>query len=126
MAQGLLLLAHGARDTRWASPFNAVAERIHRQRPDLPLQLAFLELMSPSLLEAGDRLAAGGCTQVTVLPLFLGMGGHVRKDVPALLAELAKRHPHVAWQLQPAIGEDERVVAVMAEVALSMMTSQAQ
>jgi sirohydrochlorin cobaltochelatase len=117
---GLLLFAHGARDPNWALPFEAVATIVRGQRPGMPVELAFLEFMSPTLLVAGERLAQLGCTEVSVVPLFLGAGGHVRKDLPALLAELAKAHAGVSWQLQPAIGEIDSVVQAMAEAALSL------
>ncbi|MBX3624237.1 MAG: CbiX/SirB N-terminal domain-containing protein [Rhizobacter sp.] len=117
---GLLLFAHGARDPNWALPFEAVAALVRAQRPEMPVQLAFLEFMSPALPEAGARLAAQGCTEVAVVPLFLGAGGHVRKDLPALLAGLAAAYPQVSWSLKPAIGEIESVVQAMAEAALHL------
>ena len=97
--------------------------RVRRSRPDVPVQLAFLEFMSPDVSQAGDELAAAGCTAVQVLPLFLGAGGHVRKDLPELLAQLSARHPHVSWQLQPAVGGTTRVIAAMAEAAMQLLTN---
>ncbi len=123
MTQGLLLLAHGARDPRWALPFEDVARRIRSLRPGVALELAFLEFMSPDVVEAGRRLAAAGCRSVAVLPLFLGAGGHVRKDLPELLALLAARHPAVRWRLQHAIGEADGVVAAMAAEALRVLVA---
>ncbi|MDE2000290.1 MAG: CbiX/SirB N-terminal domain-containing protein, partial [Burkholderiales bacterium] len=73
---GILLFAHGARDPAWALPFEAAATRLRQRTPSTPVKLAFLEFMSPSILEAGQALAADACTQVTVVPLFLGAGGH--------------------------------------------------
>lgn len=84
----------------------------------MPVRLAFLEFMSPSLLDAGHELAALGCMQIDVVPLFLGAGGHVRKDLPALLSDLAQAHAAVSWKLQPAIGEIDSVVLAMARAAL--------
>jgi sirohydrochlorin cobaltochelatase len=55
-----------------------------------------------------------GCARVDVVPLFLGAGGHVRKDLPALLGELADLYPGVDWQLQRAIGEVDSVIEAMA------------
>ena len=115
---GLLLFAHGARDPAWARPFQAVADRCRAGRPGAPVELAFLEFMSPGLVQAGTRLAAAGCETVDVLPLFLGAGGHVRKDIPALMAQLQAEHPGVTWRLHPAVGEAEGVIAAMAAVAL--------
>ncbi len=124
MKRGLLLFAHGARDPRWAEPFEAVLQRVQRQSPTLPVRLAFLEFMTPSLRDAGIALAAAGCERVDVVPLFLGAGGHVRKDLPALLAELGAEHPGVRWTLHPAIGEVGSVVDAMARAALDFLDDQ--
>ena len=123
MKRGLLLFAHGARDPLWAEPFEAVLKRVQRQSPTLPVRLAFLEFMTPSLRDAGIALAAAGCERVDVVPLFLGAGGHVRKDLPLLLEQLAAQHPAVRWRLQPAIGEAEAVIAAMAEEALRLLAA---
>jgi sirohydrochlorin cobaltochelatase len=118
---GVLLFAHGARDSRWALPFEDVAERVRTRAPDVPVELAFLEFMTPGLVEAGHRLAGAGCERVEVVPLFLGAGGHVRKDIPALLAELEAAHPHIHWMLRPAIGELDSVIEAMAQAAIGFV-----
>lgn len=117
---GILLFAHGARDPAWALPFEAAATRLRQRTPSTPVKLAFLEFMSPSILEAGRALAADACTQVTVVPLFLGAGGHVRKDLPRLLQELTQLHPQVAWQLSPAVGETELLIQALADSAWAL------
>jgi len=121
-ARGLLLFAHGARDPRWALPFEDVARRIRARAPALPVALAFLEFMAPTLVEAGQALAAQGCTTIEVLPLFLGAGGHVRQDVPALLDTLRHAHPGITWSLRPPIGEADTVIEAMALAALHPQT----
>jgi sirohydrochlorin cobaltochelatase len=121
MNPGLILFAHGARDPRWAAPFEAVAAAVRAARPGLPVRLAFLEFMAPTLPEAGAALATAGCTHLTVLPMFLGAGGHVRKDLPLLLDELRAAHPGLVVTLQPAIGEIDSVVAAMAAAALAQL-----
>ncbi|MBX3607494.1 MAG: CbiX/SirB N-terminal domain-containing protein [Piscinibacter sp.] len=118
MKRGLLLFAHGARDPRWAQPFEAVVQRIHAHAPGTPVALAYLEFMAPPLEEAGAALVAQGCDTVEVVPLFLGAGGHVRKDLPALLDRLRAAHAGVTWRLRPAIGEVEAVIEAMALAAL--------
>lgn len=119
---GILLFAHGARDPNWAAPFQAVAEKVRQHRPDTQVLLAFLEFMSPTMSEAASCLVAGGCRRIDVLPLFLGAGGHVRKDVPVLLDDLRQAHPEVEFHLRPAIGEHPAVVAAMAAAACELPT----
>jgi sirohydrochlorin cobaltochelatase len=120
MARGVLLFAHGARDPRWAVPFEAVAQRVRAADPALHVRLAFLEFIAPTLREAGDDLAREGCARVDVVPLFLGAGGHVRKDLPLLVAAMQDAHPQVRWRLQPAVGELDAVIAAMAQAALDL------
>ncbi len=118
MTRGLLLFAHGARDPAWARPFEAIARRVRDDAPGVAVSLAYLEFMTPGLIEAGSELVRSGCLRVDVLPLFLGAGGHVRKDLPALLEQLRREHPGVRWELRPAVGEDEAVIAAMAAWAV--------
>ena len=125
MSRGLLLFAHGARDPRWADPFRRIAARISEREPALAIELAFLEFISPDLASAGVRLADAGCTQVDVVPLFLGTGGHVRKDLPALLESLAAARPQVRFTLRAVIGEVDSVVEAMALAALASMEQSA-
>ncbi|WP_294638684.1 CbiX/SirB N-terminal domain-containing protein [uncultured Aquabacterium sp.] len=121
---GVLLFAHGARDPNWARPFEAAAEalraRAREQGNDalaVRVRLAFLEFMTPDLLQAGRELAEAGCDQVTVVPLFLGAGGHVRKDLPRLMDELSTSHPGVTWRLSPAVGETTLLIQALADSA---------
>ena len=118
---GLILFAHGARDPRWAAPFEAVAARLRASQPGLAVRLAFLEFMTPGLGDAGAQLVAAGCDRVAVLPMFLGAGGHVRKDLPLLLDAMRAAHPSVAFTLHAAIGEIDSVVAAMADAAAALL-----
>lgn len=111
---GLLLFAHGARDAAWAAPFEAVLARVRARRPDAQVMLAFLELMQPDLTAAAARLVHQGCRRVDVVPLFLGTGGHVRRDVPQLLQQLQSLHPGTRWTLHEPIGEHPDVIEAIA------------
>ena len=120
MQRGVLLFAHGARDPRWAEPFEAVAARVRSHDAALHVRLAYLELMPPTIAEAGGDLALAGCDRVEIVPLFLGAGGHVRKDLPALVRDLEDSYPLVQWRLHPVVGEAEAVLDAMAQVALQL------
>ena len=119
MARALILFAHGARDARWAEPFEAVAVRVRADAPDCPVALAFLELMAPTLADAASGLVAGGATRIDVVPLFLGTGGHLRRDLPPLVDALRAAHPAVEIRLHAAIGEHAAVVEAIAAAALA-------
>lgn len=115
---GLILFAHGSRDAAWAAPFEAVAARLRQQRPQWRVLLAYLELMQPDLPAAALSLVDAGCTRIDIVPMFLGAGGHVRRDLPALVQQLRDRHGSVQWALHAPIGEHPRVIDAMALAAL--------
>lgn len=118
---GLLLFAHGARDPAWARPFEAIAARIAAARPQLPLALAYLELMQPDISAAAASLIELGCSRIHIVPMFLGASGHVRRDVPPLVEQLRERHGG-EWLLHPAIGEQDAVVQAMASASLALIS----
>lgn len=117
MSAGLLLLGHGAREALWAAPFRAVVERIQAAHAGVPVELAFLELMTPDLYSAANTLAQQGCQQVCIVPLFLGTGGHVRRELPLMVERVRTDHPDIRWTLGSAIGEHPGVIDAIASAA---------
>lgn len=119
MTDTLVLFAHGARDPRWAEPLERLAALLRARQPGLRVTPAFLEFMSPSLPEAIDAAVAHGARHIRVVPVFLAAGGHVKRDLPDMLAAARARHPAVALDQAPVLGEDAGVLAAMAEAALA-------
>jgi len=118
-ATALILFAHGARDPEWANPLRRVQAAIAARAPGRRVELAFLELMAPTLADCVAALAADGVTRIAVVPMFIAQGGHLKRDLPALLAELRERHPQIDLLLAPAIGEAASVIDAMALAALA-------
>ena len=103
--RGIVLFAHGARDPSWAEPFEAIRDRVRQSRPECPIALAYLEMMSPSLDEAIDQVVRDGALAVTVFPLFMAQGGHLKQDLPRILDAIRASRPHVPISLERPIGE---------------------
>ena len=118
MTSALILFAHGARDPRWAAPFERVLREVQARAPERAPMLAFLELMTPSLASAIDMQAGRGFASIRIVPLFLGPGGHLRDDLPRLVNEARVRHPDVAIDIAAPAGEDARVVSALAAYCL--------
>lgn len=116
--RAIILFAHGSRDPLWRQPLDAVASRIRELSPDAKVACAFLELEEPGLLAAGAALVAGGARGITVVPMFLGAGKHVRDDLPVLLAQLRAAHPGLPVKLQPSVGENAAVIDLLAHMAV--------
>jgi sirohydrochlorin cobaltochelatase len=110
MKTALVLFAHGSRDPDWAAPFRAVQRNVAAAKPNVEVELAFLELMQPSLPAAVDRLVEAGCERITIAPLFMAQGAHLKRDLSALIEELRSRHGQAELALLPAVGEAQPVI----------------
>ena len=108
--KALILFGHGARDSRWREPFDRLAMLWKAQHPNALVELAFLEMMEPSLEKALASLGAKGATEVVVVPVFFGQGGHLRNDFPVLLAACQEKFPQIALSTTLAVGEDDAVL----------------
>ena len=118
---GLILLAHGARSDQWSQPFRSIRERLRLARPELPTSLAFLEFMQPDFATACEQLVGAGASRVVVCPLFLGIGGHVARDIPLLIETARARWPAVRFENGRPIGEEEPVLHAIAEACLARL-----
>jgi len=117
MTTGVILFAHGSRDPLWRRPMEAVAARLAARSPDIAVRCAYLELTEPDLPTTAAELAGLGLTSVRIVPMFLGAGRHVREDLPALVARLRGEHPGMHWTLQAPVGENERLLDLLADLA---------
>ena len=112
--RALILFAHGARDPQWAEPFRNIREQVLLLRPGLCVELAFLELMAPDLSRCVGDLAREGVRDMTLVPLFMAQGGHLRKDLPPMVRDLEHAFPGVRIEITPAIGESAPLLAAIA------------
>ena len=115
---GVIVFAHGSRDPLWRLPVESVAQQISRRDPAAAVSCAYLELCEPDIATAAREMVLAGATRVRVLPLFFGMGKHAREDLPVLMRELKLAHPGVHFEQLPAAGEDPRLTALLAQIAL--------
>lgn len=118
MKRGLILFGHGSREPQWVEPFLRLAARLRERAPTLEVRLAFLELIPPDLAAAAAELIGVGVTSIGIVPIFLGEGGHVRRDLPRLVAALRERYPSVGIRSVPAVGEDDAVIEALTSYCL--------
>ena len=115
--KGIILFAHGSRDPLWHKPIAAEASQVVANDPHALVECAYLELSTPDMATASQRLLDAGVTLISIVPMFLGVGKHAREDLPALVEDLRHQYPHIHFLLQPAVGEDQRLIKLLASMA---------
>ena len=113
--KAIILFGHGARDARWREPFNRLAALWKVQHSGVLVELAFLEMMQPSLEDAVATLSSAGASEIVVVPVFFGQGGHLRIDFPVLLKDCQEKFPQITLSATPAVGEDLAVLQAIVD-----------
>nr|WP_315260120.1 CbiX/SirB N-terminal domain-containing protein [uncultured Duganella sp.] len=120
--RALILFAHGARSASWAAPFERLRDLTQAREPEVRVELAFLELMTPRLPDVVSALAAEGIVDLTVVPVFLGQGGHVLRDLPLMLDELRIAYPQAAIKVVEAAGENAAVLKALSDYCVGALS----
>jgi sirohydrochlorin ferrochelatase len=82
--------------------------------PEVRVVPAYFSLGEPDLPTQVAALATAGVRQIHILPLFLLDGVHLRRDIPALVAELAQRWPAVEVRLESGLHDDPGLMELLA------------
>ncbi|HZV55443.1 MAG TPA: CbiX/SirB N-terminal domain-containing protein [Rhodocyclaceae bacterium] len=117
--KGIILFGHGSRTSEYITPFERIRDAMAAQQPDAVVELGFLELSRPGFDESIECLAKRGVTEISVVPIFIGPGRHVLKDLPQLAANAMDRFPGLEISLAAPVGEAQEVIDAMAKFALS-------
>ena len=118
-SRAVVLFAHGSRDPLWRKPVETVAARLRERDASAMIACAYLELTEPDLQSVVQTLVNEGASSIRVVPMFLGVGRHAREDLPLLMTELRALYPKVVFELQQSIGEDQRLIDLIADIAMS-------
>jgi sirohydrochlorin ferrochelatase len=98
---GILLFAHGSPVEEANQGVRDVAAKVAAAGPYAYVRAAFLEDAAPDLPAAVGEAAGAGIERLIVIPYFLTMGLHMRRDLPQLVAAARQQHP----SLEIAVGE---------------------
>jgi len=111
-----ILLAHGSRDKAWRAGFEQLAASLVESQGEGRARAAYLQLASPTLLEAVTAAAEEGFRQIMVLPLFIAAGGHVMRDVPEQVSAVQDQWRDLQVTVLPRIGEAPGFLELVAQL----------
>ncbi|MEU2098179.1 sirohydrochlorin chelatase [Streptomyces globisporus] len=97
-APALVAVAHGSRDPQALRTVLALLDRVRELRPGLDVRLGHIELNAPLLPDTLDELRGA---EAVLVPLLLGRGHHVKRDLPAASAAAPGVRTRIAAPLGP-------------------------
>lgn len=111
----LLFVAHGTPIPAANEPITQVLGQVQTEAGYGPAAVGYLECNQPTIAEAFAQLAAAeDVRRIDVLPYFLHLGRHVRKDLPTHFAHARDAYPHLAIHIADHLGYDSLLAAAVA------------
>lgn len=90
---GYIVFAHGSSVESANDAVRSVAASLATKGGLAHVEPAFLECGKPDLLGAARQLIASGVTKAVVVPYFLTLGLHLKRDLPKLVEEVRAEYP---------------------------------
>lgn len=112
----LVLLAPPHVDRPWNRPFVALAARLQWSLGYDAVEVARLDAR-PYLADVLADLAADGADRVRILPLFLAMASHLRRELRYRTVEAARAHPEMEVRVLPLLGEENGLFELLEALA---------
>jgi sirohydrochlorin ferrochelatase len=112
-APALVALAHGSRDRRSAATINALVAEVRALRPDLRIEVAFLDLSKPAFGTVVNKLVRAGFDEIVVVPLLLTDAYHAKVDVPSAVAEQQALHEGLQIRATEILGMETAFLEVL-------------
>jgi len=112
-APALVLLGYGSADPRVARVSRQIRTRLLRARPNLEVEVAFLDHCAPSAPQVVAELAARGVREVVLVPLLLSDAFHAQVEVPSVVAAVSAAHPELRVTASRPIGPEAALLTVI-------------
>jgi sirohydrochlorin ferrochelatase len=95
---GIVLFAHGSTVQSANDGVRGVADELAR-RTGRTVEAAFLECAPPTLADAVAKLSDSGVRRIVIVPYFLTMGIHLKRDLPRIAGELRNIYEGVSIEI---------------------------
>ncbi len=102
---GIILFAHGSSVGEANQGVHELARQVEAEGRYSYVRAAFLELAQPDLRTAIGQAVESGIERVIIMPYFLTLGIHLRRDLPNLIAPQKQKYPRLEVEVgQPLEG----------------------
>jgi sirohydrochlorin cobaltochelatase len=114
MTQAILLVGHGTRNPTGQQQFVRLAEHLRTAVAPLPLEIAYIELQTPTIEEALLRMHREGTQKITLSPALLFAAGHAKQDIPEGVARAVQIAPDIDVAYAEPLGCHEALLELAA------------
>jgi sirohydrochlorin ferrochelatase len=114
---GVIVVDHGSRRAESNEMLEQFAKLFQQQAPFSIVEPAHMELAEPSIAQAYSECATQGARLILVSPFFLLPGRHWTADIPNLVRQAARPHPHTRWLVAAPLGLHPSLPGVMLDRA---------
>jgi len=108
----ILIVGHGSREESGNDEIREFAAQWRARRPDLRIELCFIEFAPPEL-NAALAQAARDSRRVLVVPLILNAAGHVKMEIPEAVEQARNAAPHAQILLAPHLTACDPIFAIL-------------
>jgi sirohydrochlorin ferrochelatase len=121
MHAGIIFFAHGSSVESANEAVRVVAAEAARQAGVDRYEVAFLELGRPTLEEAAATLITDGIDRITVVPYFLTLGIHLKRDLPAIVSRIVAACPNIQMSVTAPLDGHPGLATLLADRARSTL-----
>lgn len=115
MKTAILLMAHGSRSVEANDEVRRIAAMVKDMTGYDIVEVAFRELHEPDIQQGVDACVAKGAERILMMPYFLSMGIHVRKDLPEEIEAAQARYPFLVLEMGHHLGVHPSLAALQTE-----------
>ena len=111
--KSLVAASHGTDNVDGARAISELVKKVAQALPEVKVLEAFVDVQEPDVPAVFSEAASFGVTDITIVPLLLATGYHVRQDIADAAFAFNETHSGTEVLISPALGPDERMVEVL-------------
>lgn len=119
----IILFAHGSRVEEANEGVRALAAQVQEAGGFARVRAAFLELGQPDLKSSIAEAVEADVRRIVIVPYFLTLGVHLRRDLPELLAREKEAHPGVEFIVSESLEGHPAMPALLIDRIRTTVTS---
>jgi sirohydrochlorin ferrochelatase len=111
--KSLVAASHGTDNLGGAKAISDLVKKVGKALPEVKVLEAFVDVQEPDVASVFSEAASFGVTDITIVPLLLATGYHVRQDIADAAFEFNSASTSSEVAISPALGPDQRMVEVL-------------